>query len=354
MPYTSSPRELIEKHRLLDDAIAKDRSRFPSDWDGTHPYAAEYLGSQLVATGLFEPQESRYLYFADHDDILNAIVSLHARLEGTAVSRENVLAGSGASSLLLALCLWLVQNGHTELIYIPPLYYTLHYFLEVFRIRAQPLTAQHVFEPQTLELPRHKSLLLLTDPAWFAGFRVPLEMMEAIARWQSATGSIVMIDGAFQFMQWERTRKEHSALLDPELTFRLVSPSKALAIPFFRFAYLLHPAWTHRNLVFLYENMVGGSTVADFAFARRSLEVLASESSNYTLTAYLQQTYQSLLERGLLRTRIVPNCGYFTFAVPPAGTARTVMDQDYFELTGYPDHVRINLMLAEQYEDNAT
>src|SRR6185437_16221529 len=75
---------------------------------------------------------------------------------------------------------------------------------------------------------------------------------------------------------------------------------------------------------------------------------------NYTLTAYLQQTYQSLLERGLLRTRIVPNCGYFTFAVPPAGTARTVMDQDYFELTGYPDHVRINLMLAEQYEDNAT
>jgi len=341
---------LIKKHRLLDDAIANNRERFPSDWDGTHPYVGRFLGPEIAATGLIRPEHRRYLYFDDQHEILDRIRSLHRSLEGLDLARSNIVAGSGSSSLLLALCLWLLQQKYTEVYYIPPLYYTLHYFLKMFNIQAQPISEKHVFESPVLSgLPPHKSVLLLCDPVWFAGFRVPLQTIETIARWQQATESLVMIDGSFQFMQWNRIRKEHSALLDPELTFRLISPTKSLAIPFFRFAYLLHPSWVHRDLVFLYENMIGGSTVADLAFARRSLEVMASEECNFALTSYLQRTFEALIYQGVLRTRIMPDSGYFTFAVPAIQLPHQIaMDQDYFELEGYPDHVRINLMLAQQ------
>jgi hypothetical protein len=158
-----------------------------------------------------------------------------------------------------------------------------------------------------------------------------------------------MVDGSFQFMQWDHSRKEHSSLLDPELTFRLISPAKALAIPFFRFAYLLHPTWVHPDFVFLYESMIGGSTAADLAFARRALEVLATEGSTFALTNYLRRTFEQLTANGAISTRIKPNCGYFTFAVPSVRLpGQVAMDQDYFELKGYPNHIRINLMLAER------
>jgi histidinol-phosphate/aromatic aminotransferase/cobyric acid decarboxylase-like protein len=342
--------DLIERHRSLDDAIAHNRERFPSDWDGMHPYVGSFLGPDIAATALVRPEDSRYLYFDEQHDILDAIRSLHCSLEGINLLRSNIVAGPGSTSLLLALCLWLLQQGYTEIHYIPPLYYTVHYFLRMFNISAQPVSTKHVFEsPVLCDLPPHKGVLLFCDPVWFAGFRVPLESMDMIARWQHATESLVIIDGSFQFMQWDRTRREHCAFLDPKLTFRLVSPTKSLAIPFFRFAYLLHPSWAHRDLVFLYENMVGGSTVGDVAFARRSLEVMASKECNFALTTYLQRTFEQLIGRGLLRTRINPDCGYFTFAVPAARLPHQVaMDQDYFELKEYPDHIRINLMFARR------
>jgi hypothetical protein len=138
-------------------------------------------------------------------------------------------------------------------------------------------------------------------------------------------------------------------LLDPELTFRLISPGKSLAIPFFRFAYLLHPARLHRGLVFLYENMIGGSTVADLAFANRALEVMSSEECNFALTDYLRSQFDMLAGNGIVSTRITPDCGNFIFAVPAVRLPGQIeMDQDYFEVKGYPDHIRINLMLAGQ------
>jgi histidinol-phosphate/aromatic aminotransferase/cobyric acid decarboxylase-like protein len=342
--------DLFTRHRLLDDAIARDREHFPSDWNATHPYVREFLGPEIASSALGRQEESRYIYFDEQPDILDAIRGLHRSLEGLDLARNNVLAGPGSSSFLLALSLWLVQQAYTEVFYIPPLYYTLHYFLKLFGIRARPLPSGYLFESRVPRgLPAGRSFLMLSDPVWFAGFRVPLESIESIARWQRMTGSLVMVDGSFQFMQWDQTRREHSSLLDPELTFRLISPGKSLAIPSFRFAYLLHPARVHRDLVFLYENMIGASTVADLAFARRALEVMTSERSNFALTNYLRHTFGRLIANGILSTRITPDCGNFTFAVPAVRLPRQVaMDQDYFEVKGYPYHIRINLMLAER------
>jgi aspartate/methionine/tyrosine aminotransferase len=176
---------------------------------------------------------------------------------------------------------------------------------------------------------------------------VPSETISAIGEWQRRTGSLVFIDGSFQYMQWDGTRREQTSTLEQELTFRLISPTKSLAIPFFRFAYLLHPSQFHDDFLFLYENIVGGANITDLAFARRSLEVLSKPESNGSLTTVLRDTYEHLVRRGLIRTEIIPECGYFVFALPKVELpGQAAMNQDYFELKNYPGYIRINLMVA--------
>lgn len=342
--------DLVERHQLLDDTIREERKHFLSDWNGTHPFVEEFLGPALLNPGRLSGDQHRYLYFDEEQDVLDSIRALHATVEGLALSHANILAGPGSSSLLTAMCLWILQQGHNEVFYVPPLYYTVHYFLRMLNVRLRPVSGKHAFEPgATWNLPPQRTVLLLCDPIWFAGRKVPAAKMAMIAQWQRQTGSSVVVDGSFQFMQWGPDRKEHSSVLDPELTFRVISPTKSLAIPCFRFAYLLHPAAAHRELLFLYENLVGGATVGDLAFARRSLQVLTCPESNRRLTKYLRETFELLIEADILRTKITPECGYFVFGVPSQKlSAQVVMDQGYFELSGYPDHVRINLMLARK------
>jgi aspartate/methionine/tyrosine aminotransferase len=342
---------LIEKHRLLDESICNQRDHFISDWNGAHPFVERFLGPEIAAASSTSgPLRSQYIYFDEQPAVLDAICRLHLKLEGLNLSRENVLAGPGSSSLLVGLSLWLLQQGYTEVFYVPPLYYTLHYFLRLLKIRLRPVSGRHAFEPDSVvNLPSYRSALLLCDPIWYAGRRVPLSTISAIRDWQRKTRSLVLIDGAFQYMRWDGRRNEHSSLLDPELTFRLISPTKSLAIPSFRFAYLLHPKSVHKTLVFLYENIVGGSNAFDLAFAHRALNVLSSDEANTPLTTFLRNTYRCLIHRGLIRTRVTPDCGYFVFGVPTFRLPNQVaMDQDYFELKGYADHVRVNLMLADQ------
>src|SRR5207253_6799495 len=106
-----------------------------------------------------------------------------------------------------------------------------HFFLRMLNIRLRPVSGKQAFESgAALNLPSRKALLLLCDPVWYAGRRVPLDKIAAIADWQKLTGSLVFVDGSFQFMQWNGTRREHTAMLDSDLTFRRISPIRASAI----------------------------------------------------------------------------------------------------------------------------
>ena len=306
---------LIEKHRALDDSVLRDRRHFLSDWDGTHPLQEQFLGAEIAAGANKRP--AGYIYFDEQPTVLHAVCDFHRRVEAIDLQSNNIVAGPGSSSLLVALSLWLLQEGYTEVFYVPPLYYTFHFFLRMLNVRLRPATGAQLFESgAVLNLPPRRTVLLLCDPIWYAGRRVPRDKIELIAEWQRKTNSIVIVDGSFQYMQWDGTRSEYSSLLDPELTFRLVSPTKSLAIPFFRFAYLIHPSRVHRTFVFLYENIVGGATTSDLVFAHRALELLSSDKGNLALTAYFRNIYRRLVEKELFRTRIVPECGYFVFAVP--------------------------------------
>jgi histidinol-phosphate/aromatic aminotransferase/cobyric acid decarboxylase-like protein len=341
---------LIEKHKALEAAIKDSPEHFLSDWNGDHPFVERYLGPELLNYKLEKPLPSQYIYFDNEEAVLDMVCDFHLKIDSIEISRHNVVAGPGSSSLLVAFSLWLLQNGYKEVYYVPPLYYTFHYFLRLLGIRLRPISGKHAFESKaTLNLPPRQSVLLLTDPVWYAGRPVPRDKIHAIAEWQKQTNSLVFIDGSFQYMQWDGIRHEQTSMFEQELTFRLISPTKSLAIPFFRFAYLLHPSQFHSDFLFLYENMMGGANIADLAFARRSLQVLSSAESNRDLTALLRDTYDQLNKSELIKTRIIPECGYFIFAIPTMKLpGQVVMDQDYFELKNYRGYVRINLMVARR------
>jgi len=342
---------LIRRHRLLDVVIEHHRDQFLSDWNCNNPFFNKILGSKLLdlvprrlASG------GDYVYFDEEHSILEGIRDFHLKREKIDFSRCNVMAGPGSSSFLAAFSLWLRQSGYTDIYYLPPLYHTIHFLLDIVDMRVIPVSQKHAFEMDcVLSLPSHSTVLLLCDPIWYAGKPLPQKQVDIIAEWQRATRSIVFVDGSFQYMKWGGLRSEGTAVFDPELTFRLVCPAKTLAVPFFRFAYLLHPAAAHAELLFLYESIVGGASAADLAFAYRALEVLGSDADCQIMPNFFCEVFYRLIKRGLIRTKIIPECGYFVFAAPAGGpSSEMVMDQSYFELEGYPDYHRINLMSARR------
>jgi len=340
--------ELIEAHHRLDTPIQEHRENFLSDWNVEHPFVREFLTKRLWKLLDNPTLESGYVYFDEQREVSDAICEFHASADGLRLQNENVIAGPGSTSLLTAFCLWLVQRKTEEVFYVPPLYYTMHFVLRALNIRARPISGRQAFEPDfVLRLPNKQIVLLLTDPVWFAGKRTPQHHVNQIANWQRETGSLVLVDGSFQYMQWSGSRSEFTSALDPEKTFRVISPTKSLAIPSFRFAYLLMPKRFRKSFLFLYENIVGSASIADLIFAKRALNVLISAKSNHMLTDFLQKIYESLVAQQFIKTEIIPECGYFTFAnVTSKLRNQTVMGGEYFELKRYPNYARVNLLKA--------
>lgn len=341
---------LIERHRLLDSLIEPQRDLFISDWSCENPFVEELLGPELSDLASRRVSSASYIYFDEEQSVLEAICNFHLNKERFNISPANVAAGPGSSSFLTAFSLWLRQCGYTEIYYLPPLYHTLHFMLESVDINATPVSTSHSFEDNfTMRLPPQHTVLLMCDPVWYAGKSVHQKHIEIIADWQQATRSLVFVDGSFQYMKWDGNRSESTSLLDPELTFRLVCPAKALAIPQFRFAYLLHPRETHHDLLFLYESIVGGASTSDLIFARRALQILEGELTSHIMTDFFKNTYKELVGRKLIKTTIEPDCSYFVFAAPVARPAGLIaMDGSYFELKGYSGYCRINLMTARR------
>jgi len=341
---------LIERHRLLDRLIEDQRTHFLSDWNCDNPFANELLGPQLSELAPTLSSSRGYIYFDEEQTVLREICLFHLIYERLQLSQANVVAGPGSSSFLAAFSLWLLRCGYTDIYYLPPLYHTFHFLLEAVDINVTPASVNQSFEADyTMNLPNHHTVLLMCDPVWYAGKSVPQKHIEMIADWQRATRSLVFVDGSFQYMKWNRIKGESTSLLDPELTFRLVCPTKALAIPHFRFAYLLHPAEAHHDLLFIYESIVGGASASDLAFAKRALQILKSDSTGYIMTDFFGEIFSDLVRRDLIRTGITPDCSYFTFAVPLVKPENLlVMDGSYFELKGYDHYCRINLMAARR------
>jgi aspartate/methionine/tyrosine aminotransferase len=327
--------------------VTRPGAVFVSDWNGEHPYLARFLGDfadrRIASLGAL----NRYSHLEEDPALAAEVLQLHAQRYGEpALDEIAALPGTGSASFLATLLFRARQLGFDRLCYLPPVYNSAAHLIAQMGFAVHKAAPDVDFAPGvTLDLPDAKCVLWLTDPVWFAGRRVRQSTIETIAAWQRRTGSLVLVDGTFQYLQWEAGRTEWSTALDPRLTYRLVCPTKALAIHGFRFAYLLVPAEHIGTVTHLHSCLHGAAGVADRAFAHRALAALASPEGNAPLLGYAQRRLEALCAADALREWVEPECGYFVFARPtaPPDTMHG-MGPECFEVRGRHGYVRINLL----------
>ncbi len=337
---------IMPGYEALDAERRAPGSRpFISDYHGGHPFVDDYLGG-LASSPLGKLGDvTRYAAIDEDRRLREKIALFHHKYDGVDYSPDQIFAGTGSSMLLGTFCTWLMLAGHLRVHYLPPIYYKFAYLFKQYNINPEPVSDSHAFQPDfELRLPKHRTVLMLTDPIWHAGRKVPSEALDAIKAWQLKTGSLVFVDGTFQYMQWDGTAAEASAQLPQDQTLRMICPTKFLSLHGYRCAWLLLPHRLRDELAQLHLNLHGEASLADRLFAHQACDVMM-HTGNHGLLSYAQCNYRMLLEKGAVDRHFEVETGYFLFARPRMSRARFLsMGQDFFELRGYPEHVRINLL----------
>ncbi|CAN5257657.1 hypothetical protein BH11PSE4_BH11PSE4_38870 [soil metagenome] len=336
--------ELLNLHHILEvEHDDGNKGNFLFGWQCANPFA----GDLLDATNKRQREFDRipYTYLEEDVGLIDKIKSAHIALDGT--SPLSVFCGAGATALLVTFAAYLKQNKVDEIYFIPPIYFSMHFAFRLLGIHARPVSGRHAFEETfSLNLPNKRAVLVLTDPIWYVGLPVPKAVIQEIAHWQKETGSIIMVDGSFQYMPWNLNVGERSALLDPTLTARLISPSKSLAVAGYRFAYILMPPSWRQSFSHVYTNVYASSSVDTIAFGYEAVAAMESRQLTDRLAVLASQRHQRLRNDGKLQSIIQATCGYFVFEKLnldlPAGYAK--MGGEYFDQLRYPGYTRINLL----------
>jgi histidinol-phosphate/aromatic aminotransferase/cobyric acid decarboxylase-like protein len=329
---------------FVQELLARGSRVFISDWDGSHPYAAQYLDYlQRISR---PPWDLTAYAPMECTDLVAGIRSLHEKFDEGSLEGVDVLVGDGSTALLSAFCLWLTDHDLHDVYYIPPLHWGIAHQLKILRKRPHSVSALHAFEDGfSMRLPARKSVLFLSDPVWYAGRRLTGEQVRILRDWQERTGSLILVDGTFQYLQWDGSRRERTVDLAPDRTFRLVCPTKYLLINGFRCAYLLLPQAHGSELNRLYDSMHGAPAVPNLMFAERVVEIMRTAEGNMPLVRHAIANYERIVATGALGDHIPPECGYFVFGRVDVPADRILaLDQAHFELSGYPDWVRVNLL----------
>lgn len=335
--------DLLDKHRTLDHTIRDDKKKiFISDWYCYHPFINEYIdGIQITSQ-----QKQDYVFYSDDKKLANLISLMHQKFDKKDYDINEILPGDGSTPFIAAFCLWLFKNDIKEVYYVPPMYYTFYYFLELFRIKARPISGKQIYEENaSLNLPDKNTLLIICDPIWYVGQTIKKTFIDQINTWQKQTKSYIFVDGSFQYMQWSGNRYEETSIFDKEYTFRLICPTKFLALHGYRFAYLLLPRKFYEEILYLYANNIGSTNAYNPVFAKQAISIMLKKDYNTKLTNFIKNKYDILIKHASITTEIVPNCGYFIFAKVLTDMDKLhAMTQEYFEQKEYPNYARINLL----------
>ncbi|MFE7192326.1 aminotransferase class I/II-fold pyridoxal phosphate-dependent enzyme [Kitasatospora sp. NPDC057541] len=338
--------------RMLDlyEAVERARRRpdgrlFVSGDNGGHPFVADYLGDLAHTPPYRLGDVGRFSALGEDLPLRAKIARLHESYDAEPCSPDQVVPAGGASALLATFCTWLRTTDRTRVHYLPPVSHRFAYVFRRFGIEPVPVAEAHAHQPGLdLRLPDERTVLLLTDPVWYTGRRVPRLVLKQLAEWQLATGSLVFVDGTFQYMRWDGGRREDSAALPADLTLRMVCPTKFLAIHGYRCAHLLVPEPLREPLAELHLNLHGDVTLADRLFAHRAADLMLIEG-NHRLLDHVRANHQRLTASGALAAQEPVDTGYFLFARPTAPPEQLLaLDGRHFELPGHPGHVRINLL----------
>jgi aspartate/methionine/tyrosine aminotransferase len=331
-------RRHAELERLHGDGDGGD---FISGWQVENPWARS-LKNKVAAEMRRLPAE-RYVYLDQDEGLASGLRQFHRAADG--VEPEALFVGAGASSLLVTAAAYLSRMGVSEVFYLPPLYFSMHAALKIFGIRARPIRARHAFEKaRPPRWPTSKAVLLLCDPLWYAGVPVAQETMSELATWQEATGSLILVDGSFQYMRWDGALDEPSARLAGP-TIRILCPTKALGLHGFRCAYALMPAALHGAFGELYGYLYASASLGDLALARVAIGELDRRTVMRGLMKIAAARHRSLRDAGVISAEWDPEAGYFTFEkVNAPGPLPLLMDGTYFEQRRFPGYYRINLL----------
>jgi hypothetical protein len=272
--------------------------------------------------------------------------AFHTKIDNTEL--ELVFPSAcGSTSIIFSFCAHLLESNIKEVYYIPPIYFSMHYALKLFGIKARPISAFHIYEDNfAINLPNKKTVLIFVDPLWFAGRRVPPEIVEDIKEWQEKTGSIIFVDGSFQYMPWSGDRQEATSVLDPAKTFRMICPTKIMAIHGYRFSYVLMPKKDKKDFFHTFTNIYASSASCNLEFARESILEMESGLITNNVINLAKKRYESLTRHNYIISSIVPECGYFTFSkiicqLPPK---YKLMTQEFFEQKRYKGYAKLNLI----------
>lgn len=345
-PWTT--KEILQLHEDLELKYGDgDGGDFLFGWQSINPFAGDLLAA--VKRRNENVDYTKYCYMETDTVLAGAVVDLHEELDGVRPD-EAFCAASGGTSILFSFCYWLSRNEIKEVYYVPPIYFTLLNGLRQFGVRARALSGFHSFEEDfRMELPQQKTVLIIADPVWYAGITVPVHIIDQIAAWQQKTGSLVFVDGSFQYMRWDAKVNEPTAQLDPALTIRLVSPTKSLVVHGYRFGYALLPKSIKPIFSNSYTNICGSAPADNLAFAYEALRALKDRSLTEALIARASGRHKALRQRHVIESPLKPETGYFVFekvnTILPENSLR--MDGKYFGQPRFPEHTRINLLSTQ-------
>lgn len=150
--------ELLARHADLEAAHGDgDGGSFLSGWQCQNPWIGEIRSA--VEREAARLTAEKYFYFEDDAQISDGLMRLHEKLDGS--RPQAIVCGAGSSALIFTFCAWLRTNGYREVFYLPPLYFSLHFALRLFGIRARAVSGRHPYEPDfTINLPKVRSILI--------------------------------------------------------------------------------------------------------------------------------------------------------------------------------------------------
>lgn len=347
----TTPGELVDAYQKLDhDRRNRNGRLFVSDWFSEHPYVDAVL-PPAVRHGLTGDDALAYYFHNDRSEIHRQIQAFHAARGEPAVRPESVFIASGMTPLITAQMILLRRRGLRRVFHVRPLYYSYYYLAESLGIELVPVNEHPIVD--STEQPRLPdepgSWLIMCDPVWFMGRSVDTRLLDLVRDWQSATGGMVIVDGAFQYLRWSDNRRPESAsrlLADQAMVNRC--PTKAAAVHGPRFAYSIVPPSLKGALQDCYANVVGAGSAFDRIAGESIMRWLNLATSNDDLLRLVRARHAVMTRYGLLGDRIRPTASYFCFASLPLDAALVLgMDQRFFDTSCLPGMVRFNLLLPQ-------
>ena len=349
----SGTSDLLARHAELEETLGDgDGGNFISGWQCLNPWHDSIRNE--IDVDRHKLSDSEYLYADRFPSIEQSFTDFHSTRDVT--RPERIIFGSGSTALLLLAASWISLQGFEEVFYVAPMYFTLHSALTVLGIRPRPINGLHPYEESfSINLPPSRAVLILTDPIWYSGTVVSAGVIKQIREWQLATGSLVLVDGSFQYMAWSHADVEPTASLSPALTLRIICPSKQLVMHGYRASYALVPNRHYRELLTLHSHLFGSLSTDTIAFFLAAGRRLLVESFRSDLMSFASDRHSRLRARGVISAPWRPSTGYFCFEkILDANVNTLVMDGSYFEQPRFPGFARVNLLspqIGQLYRD---